>query len=132
MEEKHSSFNERDRGEYQNVPVPVGSPGEKIAELARHDREQRPVKFPDTLEDAPEFSTEDLPSEAVGIHRMPYKPRHYHMPAAEPVAVQDNVAATASSAAELLYKLETIIREKPGAALAVAAVAGFTIGKMVR
>ena len=133
MNEKHNTFSKVETSTFQNVPAPVGSPGEKIAELARRDRQHRP-EFRNTLEDAPEFSAEDLPSEPAGVHRMPYKPRQYRAPGSNAAGLQasEKIAAGSGGAGELLTKLESLIRERPAPALAVAALAGFAIGKLVR
>lgn len=133
MNEKPSDHYEGERGTYQNVPAAVGSPGEKIAELARRDREERSVTHRDTLVDAPEFSPDNLPSEAAGVHRMPYEPRHYRPPTGDTAGSDIRESATGiAGPAELLYKLESIIRERPAPALVVAALTGFAIGRLVR
>lgn len=134
MNEKPNNSNESGRPGYEKVPVPVGSPGEKIAELAREDRREHPVMHRDKLEAAPEFSVQELPSEPAGVHRLPYAPREYHMPmaAAAPPDVNETVTAAAQGAARLLYKLQAAVRDKPAPALAIAAVTGFAIGRLVR
>ena len=87
----------------------------RIAELAREDRRERPVRHRDRIEEAPEFSMQDIPSEAESVDRLPYQPREYHAPVAERIAVNagEEAATTVQSAADLLYAIAAVVREKP-------------------
>lgn len=134
MNEKSSNYKENEHTDYRRVPVPVGSPDEKIAELARADRRRHPVMGHDKLEAAPEFAAGNLAVEAAAIHRERSGAGQYSVPAtvAPPPGVNETAAASAQGAAELLHQLGSIVREKPAAALAGAVIAGFAIGRWVK